>query len=170
VLYRLLADGVLLVHFGFVVFVVVGGVLVLRRPRLAWLHLPAAAWGVLVQVGNWTCPLTPLENLLRERGGQAGYSGGFVEHYLLSVLYPAGMTYGMHLALGGVVLAVNLYVYGRVLRRRDGAPAARGARPAPAPPAHGLTDSLAPVRSASPPASSRSAAAALASRADAGSG
>jgi hypothetical protein len=116
-IYRLLADSVLVFHLGFVVFVLVGGLLVARRPAAAWLHLPAAGWGVLVQFGGWICPLTPLENHLRMLGGQAGYSGGFVEYYLLSVLYPDGLTRGIQLVLSLCVLTINLGVYGYLLCR-----------------------------------------------------
>jgi hypothetical protein len=121
VLYRLLADTVLVVHLAFVLFVVLGSVLVLRRPSVAWLHLPAACWAVLVQFGGWICPLTPLENHLRVLGGQAGYPGGFVEHYLLAVLYPDGLTREIQFLLGGLVLLVNLATYGYllILRRRE---------------------------------------------------
>ncbi|CAN5703013.1 DUF2784 domain-containing protein [soil metagenome] len=114
-LYRFLADSVLVVHFGFVIFVLLGCLLVLRRRRVAWLHVPAAAWGVIVQMTGWRCPLTPLENELRQRGGQAGYSGGFVEHYLLSLLYPAGLTREIQIAIGTFVLMMILTVYGTLL-------------------------------------------------------
>jgi hypothetical protein len=90
--YRLLADLVVVVHLGFVAFVVAGGLLVLRWPRLAWAHLPCAVWGALIEFAGWVCPLTPLENDLRRLGGEAGYEGGFVERYLTSVLYPHGLT------------------------------------------------------------------------------
>jgi hypothetical protein len=116
--YGALADLVVVVHLAFVAFVVFGGLLVLRRPRLAWLHLPAAVWGVMIEFAGWMCPLTPLENAFRERGGEAGYSGGFVEHYLLPVLYPSGLTRGVQLMLGSLVLALNLAVYGAILARR----------------------------------------------------
>ena len=116
--YRALADLVVVAHLAFVAFVVLGGLLVLRRPRLAWLHLPAAVWGVMIEFAGWMCPLTPLENAFRARGGEAGYSGGFVEHYLLPVLYPSGLTRGVQLVLGSIVLALNLAVYGALLARR----------------------------------------------------
>ena len=90
-LYRFLADAVVVIHLGFVLFVVAGGFLVLRWPRTAWVQLPAAAWGVLVEWSGWVCPLTPLENWLRLHGGVAGYAGGFVERYFLPVLYPASL-------------------------------------------------------------------------------
>ena|SRR5205823_6417667 len=91
-LYRLLADVVLVAHLGFVLFVVAGGFLILRWPGMAWVQLPSAFWGLVVEWSGWICPLTPLENRLRAQGGAAGYAGGFVEHYLVPVLYPASLT------------------------------------------------------------------------------
>lgn len=114
---RLLADAVVLLHGLFIVFAVAGGLLVLRWPRLAWLHLPAAVWGVLVELNHWMCPLTPLENRLRRAAGEAGYDGGFIEHYLIPLIYPAGLTPQVQLWLGGGVLLINLAVYLQVVRR-----------------------------------------------------
>jgi hypothetical protein len=118
VLYARLADLVLVVHGLFVLFVVLGGLLVLRWPRLAWIHLPVAVWGVLVEFASIVCPLTPLENALRRRAGQGGYSGGFIEHYVTAALYPDGLTRGTQIALGILVLGFNAFVYRRVLSRR----------------------------------------------------
>jgi hypothetical protein len=118
VLYRALADLVLLSHLAFVLFVVLGGLLVLRRPKLAWLHLPCAAWGVLIEFAGWICPLTPWEVSLRLRGGEAGYAGGFIAHYVTAVLYPAGLTRGVQVLLGSFALVLNLAIYGWVLARR----------------------------------------------------
>jgi hypothetical protein len=115
--YHILADLVVGVHTLFVVFVVAGGLLALRWPRVAALHLPAAVWGTLIELQGWICPLTPLENSLREAAGGAGYQGGFIEHYLLPVLYPAALTRGVQLGLGVSVIAVNVLVYALVLRR-----------------------------------------------------
>ena len=115
--YRALADFVVIVHAAFVVFVVFGGLLVLRRPRLAWLHVPAAIWGVLIEFAGWICPLTPLEHALRAHGGEAGYGGGFIEHYLLGALYPTGLTREVQFVLGFVVLALNLAVYAVLIAR-----------------------------------------------------
>ena len=114
--YRFLADLVVGLHFLFVVFVVIGGLLVLRWRGLAWLHVPAALWGMLIEFGGWICPLTPLEKTLRARAGSAGYEGGFIEHYLIPVLYPGALTREMQLGLGAAVLVVNVLVYWRVLR------------------------------------------------------
>lgn len=117
--YHLLADLVVGLHGLFVLFVVAGGLLVLRWPWVAAAHLPAAVWGALIEFRGWICPLTPLEQSLRSSAGQAGYQGGFIEHYVLPVLYPTGLTRGVQLVLGSLVIAVNLGVYGLVLWRRS---------------------------------------------------
>jgi hypothetical protein len=116
--YRILADMVVGVHALFVVFVVAGGLLALRWPWAAAAHLPAAVWGTLIEFRGWICPLTPLEKSLRASAGQAGYEGGFIDHYLLPVLYPSGLTQSVQLVLGSLVIAVNVVVYGLLLRRR----------------------------------------------------
>jgi len=117
-LVSLAADLVASLHFAFVVFVVLGGLLVLRWPRLAWLHLPAVAWGASIELLGWICPLTPLENRLRHEAGLAGYEGGFVEHYLLPLLYPASLSRSVQVILGLSVLLINAVLYGSILRRR----------------------------------------------------
>lgn len=132
---RLLADGVVVFHVLFIAFAIAGGLLVMRWRWVMALHLPAVAWAVLVQVMSWPCPLTPLENYFRRRGGEAGYHDGFVEHYLMPVLYPAGLTDRIQLMIGLFVLCVNVGAYALVVARwrRD---AALAAEPAPgAPPA-----------------------------------
>jgi hypothetical protein len=116
-IFRWLADGVALIHTGFVLFVVVGGLFAVRWPRLAWAHVPAAIWGVLIEYAGWTCPLTPLENALRDRAGEAGYAGGFVEHYVLRALYPSGWTTAMGRVLGSIVLVINVVVYTYLVKR-----------------------------------------------------
>lgn len=115
--YRLLADLVLVVHAAFVVFVVLGGLAVLRWPRLAWIHLPAAIWGAGIEFAGGICPLTPLENHWRRLAGEQGYPGGFVEHYLMAALYPEGLTRDLQIGLGLAVLAVNAAIYVRVWSR-----------------------------------------------------
>jgi len=112
----LLADLVVILHLSFVLFVVFGGLLVLRWPRLAWVHLPAAAWGAAVEFAGWICPLTPLEQWLRVEGGGLGYGSDFIERYVLPVLYPAGLTHNVQLVLGIVVVVINAAVYGWVWR------------------------------------------------------
>lgn len=118
-IYRALADLVLVVHLAFVLFVVLGGLLVLRWRWVALLHVPAAIWGILIEYAGWICPLTPLENSLRRLGGEAGYSGGFIQHYIQPVLYPAGLTRGTQIVLGSLALVVNLIAYGLVIARRN---------------------------------------------------
>jgi hypothetical protein len=118
--YGVLADVVVVLHFGFVLFVIFGGLLALRWRRAVWFHLPAAVWGALIEFAGWICPLTPLEKWLRHEGGLAGYQGGFVEHYILPVLYPHGLTRGIQLILGAVVVALNVAVYWGVWRRARG--------------------------------------------------
>jgi Protein of Unknown function (DUF2784) len=114
----MLADLVVLVHSLFVLFVVFGGLLALRWWKMIYLHLPAVAWGAFIEFAGGICPLTPLENALRRRAGLAGYTGGFVEHYILPVLYPAGLTRNVQLVLGALVIGTNLLVYIVVLRTR----------------------------------------------------
>jgi len=116
-IFSLAADAVLLVHLLFIAFVLLGGLLVLRWHRLVWLHLPAAVWGVIVESMHLQCPLTPLENSLRQAAGQAGYAGGFIEHYLMPVIYPTGLTPQLQLWLGAVVLLLNGLIYAVVLLR-----------------------------------------------------
>jgi hypothetical protein len=117
-LYGFLADVVVGLHFIFVLFVVLGGLLVLRWPWVAYLHIPAAIWGTAIEFAGWICPLTPLEHWLRRQAGDAAYSGGFIEHYILPLLYPSALTREIQLLLGFLVIAVNLAVYGYWFRRR----------------------------------------------------
>jgi hypothetical protein len=118
--YRLLADLVVILHAAFVAFVMLGGLLVLRWPRLAWVHLPVVAWGAGIEFLGGICPLTPLENRWRALAGESGYTGGFVEHYVIPVLYPEGLTRQVQLGLGLFVLAVNASIYAWMLWRRHG--------------------------------------------------
>ena len=101
----------MVLHLAFVLFVVLGGVLVARWPRVAWVHLPAAGWGAWVEFAGWVCPLTPLENWLRRQGGGPSYTATFIEHYLVPVLYPSSLSRELQWGLGGVVLVVNAVVY-----------------------------------------------------------
>jgi len=115
---RFLADVIVLVHLAFILFVAAGGLLVFRWPRLAWMHVPAVVWGALIELAGWICPLTPLENRLRGAAGEATFDGGFIDRYIMPIIYPAGLTRGMQLTLGTVVIAVNLVVYGSLVFRR----------------------------------------------------
>jgi hypothetical protein len=117
VIYRLLADAAMALHFLFIAFVAAGWVLVLRWHRLAWVHLPCAAYGTLVELVGWICPLTPVENHLRRLGGEAGYPGGFLERYLLPLVYPEPFPRRLAVALGAAVLAVNAAAYAAILVR-----------------------------------------------------
>jgi hypothetical protein len=126
VLFHIAADAVVVLHLVFIFFAVLGGWLVLYNPRFAWLHLPALAWGVWIEVSHGICPLTPIENALRSRAGDAGYEGGFIDHYLVSVIYPPGLSPRDQLYLAAALLATNLTAYATVLlryRRHGGGPA-----------------------------------------------
>ena len=118
VLAALLADGVVVLHLLFIAFVVGGAALLWRWPRLVWLHLPAAAWGAFVELSGAICPLTPLENHLRALAGEAGHAQGFVEHYLLPLIYPQALTHEVQLVLGGAVVAINALLYALWLHPR----------------------------------------------------
>jgi len=117
VLSRLLANAVVAFHGLFILFVVLGGFLAWRWRWVAAIHIPCALWGILIEYRGGICPLTPLENSLRARAGQQGYAGGFVEHYVLPVIYPKGLTAGVQVALGTLVLTVNLFAYSLLIRR-----------------------------------------------------
>jgi len=114
---KLAADAVVLIHFGFVMFVVAGGLLVFRWRWIALLHLPAVVWAVLLEFCGWSCPLTPLELSLRAAGGQAGYSGGFIEHYIFPVLYPVELDRTLQIAMGSLVIVINIALYNWLLWR-----------------------------------------------------
>jgi hypothetical protein len=116
-LYGWLANLILLAHLTFIVFVALGGVVVLRWPRLAWLHLPCVVWGVMVELLGWVCPLTPWENHFRRLAGQAGYEGDFIQHYLLAAIYPDGLTRNVQIMLGLALVVINLAFYGLLLCR-----------------------------------------------------
>lgn len=115
--YQLLADSVVVLHAAFIVFVVLGGLLVMRWRWVAWLHIPAAVWGAIIEFTGWICPLTPLEVTLRIAAGGRGYSESFIEHYLLPTIYPSGLTSDVQLLLGFAVAAVNLVIYTIVVMR-----------------------------------------------------
>lgn len=119
-LYRLLADLTVLLHLTFILVVGFGALLVIRWPRLAWIQVPVALWGVAISVFRWVCPLTPLENHLRSLGGQAGYQGSFIDHYLLPVIYPTGLTPTIGLALAALVTVINGVCWAVAWRRHRG--------------------------------------------------
>lgn len=116
-IYRLLADFVLILHFLFIVFVVFGGLLVFRFPRIALAHIPAACWGTFIELTGGLCPLTGMEVRLRQIAGDAGYSGSFIEYYILPIIYPAGLTRDIQFSLAGVVILINIVIYGIILYR-----------------------------------------------------
>jgi uncharacterized membrane protein YhhN len=118
VFYRLFADATVVLHLAFVLFVVGGGLLVWRWPRLAWLHVPAAVWGAVIEFAGWICPLTPLENWLRQRAGQQAYDVSFVERYLIPLLYPEALSRDVQWMFGGLVVVINACLYAFVLRQR----------------------------------------------------
>ena len=120
--YILAANAIVILHLGFICFVVLGGLLALKWRPIIFLHAPAAVWGALVEFQGWLCPLTPLEQHLRIAGNQAGYSGGFIEYYLLALLYPASLDRAMQIMLGSLVIVINLLVYGWLIWRRAGKP------------------------------------------------
>jgi hypothetical protein len=116
-IYLIAADVVVVLHLVFVFFVVLGGLGGLWKPKILWLHLPAVLWGVLIEFSGWICPLTPLENFLRQKGGGSGYTGGFIEHLIMPLLYPVGLTHSDQVFLGIAVIIVNAIIYGTVFRR-----------------------------------------------------
>lgn len=115
--YRAAADAVLVAHFAFVLFVVLGGFLLLRWPAFVWLHAPAVVWAAFIEFSGAVCPLTPLEVALRQQAGQAGYAGGFIDHYVVSLLYPEGLTPDVQIMLGTVVVAISAAIYLVAFRR-----------------------------------------------------
>ncbi len=117
-IWSLLADSLVILHFAFTAFVIFGGFLAWRWPRVALVHLPALAWGSWVEISHSICPLTPLENHFRHLGGEAGYRGSFLAHYLVRVLYPPGLTWRIQWVLASALIAINVIAYWEVLRRR----------------------------------------------------
>jgi hypothetical protein len=120
--YRAAADAILVTHFAFVLFAVFGALLILRWPRLAWLHIPAVVWAAFVEFSGTICPLTPLEVILRRQAGEAGYAGGFIEHYVVSLLYPEGLARDTQTILGAIVVVINAAIYIVAFMRRRASP------------------------------------------------
>ena len=116
--YRFTADLVTILHLLFIVLVVLGGLLVLRWPRLAWVHVPIVIWGFLIEVMGWICPLTPLEQKLRLAAGERGYEGSFIDHYIVPLMYPQGLTYSMRMVLAGIIAVLNISIYLWLIRKR----------------------------------------------------
>lgn len=116
--YIIVVTVVMLIHLAFVLFVIFGALVVLKRRWVALLHIPAAVWGILIEFRDWICPLTPWENQLRQLGHQSGYSGGFIEHYLLAIIYPSGLTRDVQIIFGSLVLGLNLCLYAWIIVRR----------------------------------------------------
>ena len=117
-IYLFLAESILFIHFVFVLFAVFGGIAVLKWKKIAWLHVPAVIWATLIEFTGWICPLTPLENWLRFQGEELGYSTGFIEYYILPLLYPSMLTRNLQITLGASLLIFNLFIYLWVLSRR----------------------------------------------------
>jgi len=118
VIYQVLADLVVLLHLSFILFAALGGLLALRWRGVMWLHVPAVAWAAFAELSGRLCPLTPLENRLRRAAGEAGYEGDFIAHYIIPVIYPAGLTQTIQIALGVILIVGNAIVYAVVFRRR----------------------------------------------------
>ena len=118
-LVKISADLLVLLHFAFIVFVVLGGFLVLKWGKVALLHIPCALWGAFIEFSGWVCPLTPLEHSLREAAGEKAYSGGFIDYYIMPIVYPTGLTREIQIVLGVIVLIINLCVYGLVIYKRS---------------------------------------------------
>ena len=121
-MYLLLADLVVVIHFVFVLFSVLGALLLIRWRKIIWLHLPAVAWAIWIEFSGKMCPLTPLENWLRLKGGEIGYSGDFLAHYLLPLIYPSNLTREIQIILGAIVAGMNMAMYGYVFFLRRKAP------------------------------------------------
>ncbi len=130
-IYLLLADALVVLHFAFIVFVALGALTVYRWPKVVWAHIPCALWGAWIEITGGICPLTPIEFRFRRMGGTEGYAGGFIEHYLLPIIYPSGLTQADQLLLGSLVVAVNLSAYGILLWRRRSGMRSDSPRPRP---------------------------------------
>lgn len=117
-LYRVLADIIVLIHLAFIIFVIFGGFLVLRWRWLFWFHIPAAIWGALIEFVGWICPLTPLENQFRMKSGEVGYQNGFIEHYIIPLIYPDELTRSLQITLSIFVIIINIIIYSLIFSRK----------------------------------------------------
>jgi len=113
-IYRLSADFLVLVHLLFIMFVILGGLLTLKKKWFFYLHIPAVIWAALIEFKGWICPLTPWENQLRQAGGEAGYTGGFIEHYIIPIIYHDKLTVELQIIFGVAVIAINIVIYSLV--------------------------------------------------------
>jgi len=116
--YRIAADGVVVIHLVFILFVILGGLMLFRWPWMIWIHVPTAVWGGLVELFGAPCPLTPLENHLRQVGHTEAYSGGFIDHYVMPIVYPPGLTRQTQVVLGVLILVINFAIYFKLLIRK----------------------------------------------------
>ena len=116
--FRIAADGLVVIHLVFILFVIMGGLMLFRWPWMIWIHVPTAVWGGLVELFGAPCPLTPLENHLRQAGHAEAYSGGFIDHYIMPIVYPPGLTRQTQVVLGVLILVINFAIYFRFLTRK----------------------------------------------------
>ena len=116
---KLIADALIIVHLFFILFVLLGGLLVLKWQKIALLHLPCVLWGALLEFYGWICPLTPLENYFRESGGASRYTEGFIDHYIIPLIYPSGLDRNTQVVFGIIVITVNIIAYALVLRKQS---------------------------------------------------
>ena len=116
---KLIADILVVIHFIFIVFVVLGGFLVFKKRWVSILHIPSVLWAALLEINGWLCPLTPLEHYFRQLSGSSDYTGGFIDHYLVAIIYPEGLTREMQITLGFIVLGINLVIYALVFGKRS---------------------------------------------------
>ncbi len=114
-IYSILADALLVIHLIFIIFVLLGGILIIKWRWVVYLHLPTAAWGILVEFNHWICPLTPWENALRRAAGDISYETSFIEHYLLPLIYPSNLTNELQIILGSLIIIINLMIYSGLL-------------------------------------------------------
>ncbi|HVN72632.1 MAG TPA: DUF2784 domain-containing protein [Desulfomonilia bacterium] len=118
-IWQILADGVVLLHLGFIIFVIFGGIFIVFQSKVLWFHIPCVIWGILVELIGFICPLTPLENYMRIHAGRSPYSGDFVIHYIEPVIYPEGLTRELQIVMGLLVILFNFFIYGWLILRKN---------------------------------------------------